>query len=166
MASKKHWYAVYTKPRFEKKTHTLLQVKGIESYCPLTRVRKRWSDRYKVVEEPLFKSYVFVKLGEAEKPEVRMTEGVVNFVYWLGKPAVIRDSEIITVQKFLREYEHVRAERVEMAPGQRVIITSGVLMDRQGVVLRTSRDKVFIMLDSIGYRLVAELGPQEIDILQ
>jgi transcription antitermination factor NusG len=162
----KIWYAVYTKPRCEKKVHTMLSLKGVESYCPLNKVNRRWSDRNKVVEEPLFKSYVFVKLAEAEKNEVQLTEGVVNFVYWLGKPAVIKDAEIITIKKFLRDYEQVYAERIDLMPNQRVKITSGVLMDREGIVLKRYNNKVVIMLDNIGYRLVAELEPNSIDILK
>ncbi len=61
--SSKHWYAIYTKPRWEKKVHHLLSEKGLEAYCPLNKVTRKWSDRMKTVEEPLFKSYVFVQSG-------------------------------------------------------------------------------------------------------
>src|SRR3954462_4857025 len=105
MASR--WYAIYTRPRWEKKVNTLLSEKKIESYCPLNKVRRKWSDRIKTVEEPLFKSYVFVKIDDAERSNVRMTNGVVNFVYWNGKPAVIREKEIQTIKRFLNEYEQV-----------------------------------------------------------
>jgi transcription antitermination factor NusG len=71
MSQVKNWYALYTKPRWEKKIHKLLQQKGIESYCPLNKVRRKWSDRIKVVEEPLFKSYIFVRVEESLKTEVR-----------------------------------------------------------------------------------------------
>jgi transcription antitermination factor NusG len=99
--SKKSWYAVYTKPRWEKKVYALLAAKGMEAYCPLNRVRKKWSDRVKWVEEPLFKSYVFVRVAEAGLAEVRLTNGVVNFVYWLGKPAMVRDKDIAIIRQFL-----------------------------------------------------------------
>src|ERR1700761_8327786 len=98
---KKNWYAVYTKSRWEKKVYRLFCEKGMEAYCPLNRVRKKWSDRIKWVEEPLFKSYVFVRVAEIELPAVRLVNGVVNFVYWLGKPALVRDNEIETIRKFL-----------------------------------------------------------------
>ena len=65
------WLAVYSKPRWEKKINQLLQDKGLESYCPLNMVYRQWSDRVKKVEEPLFKSYVFVHVTEAERTEVR-----------------------------------------------------------------------------------------------
>ena len=92
-----HWYAIYTKPRWEKKVHSLLTEKKIESYCPLNKVRKKWSDRMKTVEEPLFKRYVFARVNEEEQTKVRMTAGVMNFVYWQGKPAIIPAKEIETI---------------------------------------------------------------------
>ena len=88
------WLAVYTKPRWEKRVNQLLHEKGVESYCPLNKVRRKWSDRIKTIEEPLFKSYVFVKVNEPDRTSVRMTNGVINFVYWNGKPAVIKEKEI------------------------------------------------------------------------
>ncbi|MEO7049924.1 MAG: transcription termination/antitermination NusG family protein, partial [Ferruginibacter sp.] len=91
---KKTWYAVYTKSRCEKKVASLLAKKKVEHYCPLNRVVKQWSDRRKLVFEPLFTSYVFVKATDAEMATIRQTNDVINFVYWLGRPAVIKDTEI------------------------------------------------------------------------
>ena len=88
------WFALYTKPRWEKKVNQLLIDKGVECYCPLNKVKRKWSDRTKTLEEPLFKSYVFVKVTEEERTKVRLTNGVVNFVYWNGKPAIVREKEI------------------------------------------------------------------------
>ena len=87
----KNWYVVYTKPRWEKKVARQLEQKGIEHYCPLTRVQRQWSDRKKIILEPLFSAYVFVHLDENQQIPVRQTDGVMNFVYWLKKPAVIRE---------------------------------------------------------------------------
>src|SRR5580693_7123569 len=101
---KRKWYVVYTKPRWEKKVYRLFEERRIEAYCPLNRVRKKWSDRVKWVEEPLFKSYVFVNVVEEELTEIRLVNGVVNFVYWLGKPAVVKEKEIEVIRKFLNEY--------------------------------------------------------------
>ena len=76
------WLAIYTKPRWEKKVNSLLKENGVESYCPVNKVRRKWSDRMKIVEEPLFKSHVFVKVNDTDKTKVRMTNGVLPFVYW------------------------------------------------------------------------------------
>src|SRR5688572_5910878 len=103
----KKWYALYTKPRWEKKVDKLLAEKGMESYCPLQRVQRQWSDRKKIVDEPLFKSYVFVRISDEQQTAVRMVNGVVNFVYWMGKPAIVKDHEIQIIRQFMNEYDNV-----------------------------------------------------------
>lgn len=149
------WLAIYTRPRWEKKVNQLLTEKGLESYCPLNKVRRKWSDRVKVVEEPLFKSYVFVKVGDEDRTAVRMTPGAINFVYWQGKPAVIREKEIIAIKRFLDEYENVEVQTLELKVNQRVRITNGTLMDHEGKVLDIRHKTAKIAIDSLGYILVA-----------
>jgi transcription antitermination factor NusG len=155
MGTIKKWYAVYTKPRTEKKVYALFEVRGIESYCPLNKVNKQWSDRVKLVEEPLFKSYVFVHITEEEQSKVRMLNGVLNFVYWLGKPAVIKQTEIDRIKRFLNDYEDVTAEPITLKPNDSVIITSGVLMDKEARVLRKMGNRIELAIESLGYKLVA-----------
>lgn len=149
------WLAVYTRPRWEKKVNQLLTEKGIESYCPLNKVRRKWSDRIKIVEEPLFKSYVFVRVNEEDKTVVRMTNGAINFVYWNGKPALIREKEIIAIKRFLNEYENVEAVPADVKIDQRVRITNGTLMDQEGKVLDVRQKVAKVAIDSLGYILVA-----------
>jgi transcription antitermination factor NusG len=151
----KKWLAVYTRPRWEKKVNQLLQEKGTESYCPLNKIKRKWSDRVKVIEEPLFKSYVFVKISDEERTQVRMTTGVVNFVYWNGKPAVIKEKEIAIIRRFLDEYENVEAEPMDIKINERVKITTGPLMDREGKVLSVRHKTAQVAIDSLGYMLVA-----------
>ncbi|HEX4850203.1 MAG TPA: UpxY family transcription antiterminator [Puia sp.] len=151
------WYAIYTRPRWEKKVHQLLTEKNIESYCPLNKVRRKWSDRMKTVEEPLFKSYVFVKIKNEEQPEIRMTNGVVNFVYWQGKPAVVKDKEIEVIRKFLNEYENVIAEPIQLKPDNKVRIQRGIFMDKEAKVIKVMGNKVQVLIESIGYSLIAFL---------
>ena len=149
------WLAIYTRPRWEKKVSQLLSDKGLESYCPLNKVRRKWSDRIKTVEEPLFKSYVFVKVGDEDRSAVRMTNGAINFVYWNGKPAVIKEREITAIRRFLDEYENVEVKPINFRVDQRVKITTGPLMDKEGQVLSLHRKSVKIAIDSLGYVLVA-----------
>ena len=151
----KKWLAIYTRPRWEKKVNQLLTEKGFESYCPLNKVKRKWSDRIKVVEEPLFKSYVFVKVAEAERTEVRMTSGAINFVYWNGKPAVIKEKEINAIRRFLNEYAYVEARPMDVKLNQRVRIINGTLMDKEGKVLELRHKTAKIAIESLGYILVA-----------
>lgn len=151
------WLAVYSRPRWEKKVNQLLKEKGFEVYCPLNKVRRKWSDRVKLVEEPLFKSYVFVKISDEDRTAVRMTPGVVNFVYWDGKPAVIREREINAIKRFLDEHENVEVHPVSIQAHQRVKITSGPLMDQEGEVLELQHKTAKVAIDSLGYVLVAHI---------
>lgn len=158
----KYWYAVYTKPRWEKKVHSLLTDQGIESYCPLNRVKKKWSDRMKWVDEPLFKSYVFVRILPEEQTRVRMVPGVINYIYWLGKPAVIKDREIEDIRRFLNEYTDVKVEPIELKPDDKVIIRTGLLMDREATVTRIMHKTVEVLIESLGYKLVAQVDKDKI----
>ena len=165
MSENKHWYAVYTRPRWEKKVTNLLIKAGIEVYCPLNKVRKKWKDRVKLVEEPLIRSYVFVHIAEAEKTSVRMVDGVVNFVYWLGKPAVIRQEEIELIQRFLGDYENVEVQPLELDEGQRVRIVSGVLMNKEGLVVKVINNRASVVVLSLGVELVAQFEKQALEVV-
>jgi transcription antitermination factor NusG len=166
LADKKKWFAIYTRHRWEKKVFLLLQQKGIETYCPLNRTQRKWSDRLKVVEEPLFKSYVFVRVSEDEKTPVRMTSGVVNFVYWLGKPAMVKDREIETIKKFLNEHDNIVVEQINLAPKSKVQINSGPFMDKEATVLQVSRNRVRVVIDSIGFALIANIERSKVSAIK
>lgn len=157
MEKDRNWFAVYTKPRWEKKVNMLLQNQGIETYCPLNRVRKKWSDRMKWVEEPLFKSYVFVRISPRDHTQVRMVDGVLNFVYWLGKPAIVKDREIEDIRRFMKEFSNVEVHPLELKPDSRVLIRSGVLMDKEAKVSRVLHHTVEVVIETLGYRLVAKV---------
>ncbi|MCG2613964.1 UpxY family transcription antiterminator [Terrimonas sp. NA20] len=131
--------------------------KGLESYCPLNKVKRKWSDRVKMIEEPLFKSYVFVKVSEEDRTAVRMTPGVINFVYWEGKPAVIKEKEIQAIKRFLDEHENVEVESLSIQVDQRVKVTTGPLMDQEGKVVSVQNKTVKVAIDSLGYVLVAHI---------
>ena len=153
--SKRKWLAVYTKPRWEKKIDQLIKDRGIESYCPLNKVHRKWSDRMKLVEEPLFKSYVFVHVNSEEEKIVRWINGVLNFVYWLGKPAVIKPADIERIKRFLKEYQDVEAHLMELPPNSQVIITAGVFMDKEARIIKAGKKRVELEITSMGYKLVA-----------
>ena len=153
--TQKKWFVVYTIPRWEKKVALLLQQKGIEHYCPLNKVTKQWSDRSKTVTEPLFKGYVFVKVSEALKWEIKEIAGILNYVYWLGKPAVVKDKDIDTIKKFLHEFTEVEVINPQLEVDSKVLIKQGVLMDYCGIVLEVSGTKAKVKISSMGIELSA-----------
>ncbi len=149
------WFAVYTKPRWEKKVAGLLSERGIENYCPLNKVLRQWSDRKKIVLEPVFKSYVFVKIDEENKWEVKKVDGVLNYVFWQGKPAPIKEEEINTVRKFLHEFNDVTVEKKELNINVKVRIKQGVLMNYEGMVAEVSGNRIIVKFDSLDLQLSA-----------
>lgn len=157
------WLVVYTKPRWEKKVNAALVKKGIESYCPLNKVRRQWSDRIKVIEEPLFKSYIFVRVEEAMKTEVRYIDGVLNFVYWNGKPAVVRDDEIIQIKRFMSEYDEVEVKAIEVRPADEVVVNAGVMMGASGRIIRVMGNNIVeVRIDSLGFVLTAKFDRKNV----
>lgn len=163
----KNWYVVYTKPRWEKKVADILARKKIEHYCPLHFVQRQWSDRKKLVAEPLFKSYVFVKAAEQDLLPVRATDGVMNFVYWLGKPAVVREEEINAIREFLADYRNVRLEKTEVSPNDTVRVIGGPLVTQKGQVVSVKNNKtVKVILPSLGYMMYAELEVSNVELVQ
>lgn len=153
----KQWYAVYTKPRWEKKVAESLMKNRLESYCPLNRVVRQWSDRKKVIEEPLFNSYVFTRLLPSEQTLVRQINGVVNFVYWLGRPAIIRAEEIQVIRDFLHQYQNVKLEKAPIHIDDDVQIIQGPLVEMIGKVVSVNHKLVRVIIKSLGYALTAEL---------
>ena len=153
---KLHWFAVYTKPRWEKKVARLLDEKGIENYCPISKVVRQWSDRRKIVLEPIFKSYVFVRVPDAEKWQLRSVPGIINFVYWLGKPARIKDDDIVTIRKFLHEFSDVQVEDVsKLQVNGKVRIKQGILMNYHGILIELSGTRAKVKIESMGLQLSA-----------
>jgi transcription antitermination factor NusG len=166
MFTEKKWYAVYTKSRCEKKVAQQLAQKGIEHYCPLNRVQKQWSDRKKIILEPLFNSYVFVRITPEEQLAVRQTNGILNFVYWLSKPAVIRNDEIEIIKQFLNEHSFVKLEKVKVNINDLARIIGGPFMEQEGQVVSIKNKTVKILLPSLGYLMYVEIETARIQIIR
>lgn len=159
------WHAVYTKPRWEKKVAGLLTKQQIENYCPLNKVWRQWSDRKKLVLEPLFKSYVFVRTEEADQWKVREIYGILNFLNWLGKPAVIHDEEIALIKQFLNDHENVQTQKCVIKVNDTVRITSGPFSFQKGNVLEVRNNAIKVFLPSLGYQMIAEIKKTSIEVV-
>lgn len=161
-----NWYVVYTKPRWEKKVAELFGRKKINHYCPLNRVQRQWHDRKKTILEPLFTSYVFVNITSAQQIAVKQTDGVLNFVHWLGKPAVVRNEEIEAIKLFLNEHDNVQIEKAEVNLNDIVRIVQGPLMNREGKVIEIMNHTVKVLLPSLGYALAAQVRRNHIELIE
>lgn len=149
------WFPVYTNPRAEKKACEALRNKGIEVYLPLHKQLKQWSDRKKWIEEPLLKSYLFVKINEQQQTDVLMTKGIARFIYFSGKVAYMPDRQINELKLLLAApYElEVTAEHLEA--GEQIIIKGGPLKGMIGEVISyRTKKQLALRLESLGYSIV------------
>lgn len=160
------WYALYTRSRWEKKVAEQLNKLNIECYCPLNKVEKQWSDRKKLVEEPLFNSYVFVNVTVLQMTTVRKVLGVVNFVYWLGKPAVISQIEIDNIKTFLLTHINVKLEPLSINIKDSIKILEGPFSEMEGKVISIKKKSVRVLLPSLRYFMTAEVDISNIIKLQ
>ncbi|PHQ28295.1 UpxY family transcription antiterminator [Leeuwenhoekiella nanhaiensis] len=145
-----NWYVLYVKSQTEKKTATALERMGLEVFCPTKTEVRQWSDRKKKVKVPLFKSYVFVRLSEEERQQVFVVHSVVRYLFWLGKPAVVRDEELETVKKWLADELVEEVQVRQFSPGDRVEIKGGVFKGQSAVVDQTGSRKVRLILKHLG----------------
>jgi transcriptional antiterminator RfaH len=150
-----NWYAIYTKPRNEKKVADKLEALGIEAYCPMVTSVKQWSDRKKKVSAPVLPSYVFVKLTETRRNEVFAVPGVVRYVFWLGKPAIIREAEIAVLKEYLLQ-DYTLVVHTTLQRGDKLIVSSGPFKGQEGVIKNSTNSKIQLVLESLGILLTLE----------
>jgi transcription antitermination factor NusG len=160
------WYAVYTRSRWEKKVVEQLNKIDIENYCPLNRVVRQWSDRKKTVEEPLFTSYVFVKITERQMNQLRTVFGVVNFVYWLGRPAVIQNAEIELIKDFITKHYNITLERASLSIHDTVKVLAGPFVEMQGNVISVRKNSVKVLIPSLRFFMTAEIEIENVAKIQ
>lgn len=131
-----------------KTAETLVRL-GIECYCPTTIQVRQWSDRKKKVETPLFASYVFVKLEEKNRNSVFRVIHVIRYLFWLGKPAVVRNSEIEAIKDWLND-ERATVDVVPYKPGDKLTVLDGPFKNQTGIVRDTNKKEVAVVLESLG----------------
>jgi transcription antitermination factor NusG len=115
--------------------------------------------------EPVFKGYVFVRLEDDKKWEVKNISGVLNFVYWLGKPAQIRDEEIDVIRKFLNEFNDVQVEAKGFVVNSKVRIKQGVLMNYNGIVVEVIGNRAVVKIDSLDLQLSAHFDKKNLELI-
>ena len=145
-----NWYVVYTKPKWEKKVAEQLQKRGIECYCPLITQMRQWSDRKKKVEVPLFNSYVFVQLAESDRNSVFDTVGVVRYLFWLGKPAIVRDEEINVIKKWLNSADTIDVAVASYQIGDSIQLESGPFSAQTATIQDMTNTHYVLVLESMG----------------
>ncbi|MFZ2283481.1 MAG: UpxY family transcription antiterminator [Lutibacter sp.] len=143
------WHVIYTKPRNEKKVADKLAQSGIQVYCPMVTQIKQWSDRKKKTETPLIPSYVFVNIAEKNRNDVFEVHGVVRYLFWLGKPAIVRDEEILALQEGLKETVS-EVEIADYKTGDIISIATGPFKGKEGIVKEVKKNKIQLVLKELG----------------
>jgi transcriptional antiterminator RfaH len=148
-----NWFVIYTKSRQEKMVALQLEKMGITVYCPMINQIRQWSDRKKKVEVPLISSYVFVQLKERDREAVFEVPGIVRYVYWLEKPAIVRDEEIAVMKAWLST-QTVEAKVESLRRGDRMKLSSGLFEGKEGFVEEISKNRVLLLLPDLGMKIV------------
>ena len=160
------WYAVYVKSRYEKKTSKLLADRHIEAYLPVVVRLKQWSDRKKMVEEPLFKSYLFVHTDLKNYFDILNTPGVVRFVCFEGKPVPVPDNQLVAVKSYIGEYDGIDDldQLPELHEGQIVEITRGTMKGLVGRLVEIrGKQRMIINIEAVGQSLPISVSRSQIE---
>ena len=150
----RRWHAVYTKPRHEKKALERLSINGFEVFCPMTITIKQWSDRKKKITTPLIPSYIFVHVNEKEKSKVLEDPSVLNYIYWLGKPAIIRDYEIERLKGLISKEKMQEFEIRQLNMGDKIDVNKGQIKIKNAIIKTISNNYITAELKELGMTIV------------
>lgn len=153
-----HWYAVYTHSRAEKKVDQRLREAGIDTFLPLQKTLRQWSDRKKLIERPVISSYVFVRTVPRQFLSIKQTEGVVRIITIEGKPAVIPDEQMINLRILCGSDADITVNENLYAKGDMVEVMYGTLTGLKGELIRVGRKhKVVIRILEPGMNLTVDI---------
>jgi transcription antitermination factor NusG len=150
-----NWYVIYTVPNLEKKIHCELQKQNIKAYLPMQRVIRQWSDRKKELQVPMFPGYLFINTTEKMRPDLYKINGVLKFITFNGKPAVLSDDEILNIMRFENTAFNVEASFLQ---GDNVVIINGPFIGLKGKLFyKRGKQRFGITLKSINQSLSVEV---------
>jgi transcriptional antiterminator RfaH len=156
--SENKWYAVYTHPRAEKQVYERLVEAEIETFLPLQKTYRIWSDRKKMVEKPLISSYIFVKTNNHNFPKVYKTQGVVKLVTFEGIPASIPQKQIDILRLLINCDAEIEVSSDKFAQGDNVEVISGSLTGLTGELIKIgTRNRVVVRIDKLDKNLILKI---------
>ena len=141
---------LYVKPNNEKKVAENLAKNNIEVYCPMFKEIRQWSDRKKKVETPFFKSYVFVRLLEKDRPVVFNIPNVIRYLFWLGKPAIVHEEEMNSLKKWLSNDRVAEYNISKFEPGKTLSVSMGALKEQKAIVKEMTKTRVRLVIEGLG----------------
>ncbi len=150
-----NWYVLCTKPRHEVKAARALEQLGFEVYCPEKTEVRQWSDRKKKVRSPLFSKYIFVRTCEQNRNNVFQATGVLNYLFWLKKPAVVPEQEMNALRCYLED-ETIDSDDLRcFKSGDTVELRQGFFKGQKAEIKKINNQRVELILPVLGYRLIA-----------
>lgn len=154
----KTWYAIYVRSKAEKKVAYELASLGIDHYLPLKKVLRQWSDRKKWIEEPLFKSYIFVHIDQSNYYKVLQIHGAVKYITFEGKAVAIPSMQIDAIRYYLNEKEPERIDSYQWEKGQKVEVISGSMAGLIGKLAHIKgKHWLIIEIEAIGHCLSIQI---------
>jgi len=157
-SSDNKWYAVYTRPRAEKLVYERLVEANIETFLPLHKTYRIWSDRKKMVEKPLLSSYIFVKTTPKYFPVVYTINGVVKFVSFERQPVSIPQKQIDNLRLLINSDAEIEVSSEKFAKGDNVEVVSGALIGLTGELIRIgSHNRVVVRIDRLDQNLILKI---------
>lgn len=162
MVMQKNWYAVYTRPQSEKKVAALFIKKKMETFIPMVYVKTKTFMRNKFIFEPLLKSVVFVNAAPEDILLLKQTNGVINLLYWLGKPAIIATEEVTAIKEFTENYRNIKLEPAFVNNNEEIDNFNESSISIEGRLYALKNKTIKINLPSLGYCLVAQLEEESI----
>jgi transcriptional antiterminator RfaH len=152
------WYAIYTRPRAEKLVYQRLVEEEIETFLPLQKTYRMWSDRKKLVEKPLLSSYIFVRTIKKNFPKVYQTNGVVKFVSFEGQPVSIPQNQIDNLRLLINSDAEIEVSSEKFAAGDNVEVVSGSLIGLTGELIKIgSKNRVIVRIDRLDQNLILKI---------
>jgi transcriptional antiterminator RfaH len=152
------WYALYTRPRAEKLVNERLMEVGIETFLPMMKTYRIWSDRKKLVEKPLLSSYIFVKTTRHNFPKVSRIQGVVKFVTFEGVPASIPQNQIDNLRLLINSDAEIEVSSNKFEQGDNVEVISGSLVGLTGELIKIgTRNRVIVRVDRLDQNLILKI---------
>ena len=162
----KIWYAIYVKSRTEKKVSVEFQRFGIDHYLPLQKVLKQWSDRKKWVEEPLFRSYIFVHIHQSDYYNAINVNGAVKYISFEGKAVPVPAQQIEAIRYYLNEKDPEKLEDQHWEKGQKVEVIAGSLTGLHGNLVEVrGKHKVSIEIESVGTALLLQIPKSKLRVI-
>jgi transcriptional antiterminator RfaH len=152
------WYAFYTTPRAEKKIADRLAKAGVEYYLPLLKTLKQWSDRKKMVIEPLFKSYIFIHIPEQEIRNILPVDGIIKVINFGGIPQAIPEEQLNYLKLLLENPESIEIHNT-IRVGDKVKVTQGPLTGVEGILLKNAEKNFIVNIDIVGHSVSVYINP-------